>query len=333
MTNDIYCIGLTRTELQTLRVLLPATFPILIAEPDALDEAMVVHISNQARCIVLNPKRLTSSQLADVLCAQDELLTSDHPIPIILFSAPMTREQHHEILMQEYQIPVIDLHKRIDRNRALAMKLLRESSLPCWQDRCAMCSNMFNDAWYLIDLETTGLDMWKDRIIAIRYTRMANFEAHGETTLYIRQPEPLPEHITELTGITDNMLARGISLEEAIGELNALPCKDTPFVFTGEDFTAGFLNAAFLRSGKTFDRPYLAIDKLANIPFGYLMQRRARNIPSLVAPELTESAYLDPELQALYALTKCTFEALMTRYDVRCPGQFEKLYAADITDV
>lgn len=333
MTNDIYCIGLTRTELQTLRVLLPATFPILIAEPDALDEEMIVHITNQARCIVLNTKRLTAAQLEDVLRAQDELLTSERPVPIILFSTNMTREQHREIRMPEYPISVVDLHKRIDRSRALAVKLLRESSLPCWQDRYAMRSNMFNDAWYLVDIETTGTDVWKDRIIAIRYAQMANYEVRGETTLYIRQPEPLPEHIIELTGITDSMLVRGISLEEAVGELDALPCKDTPFVFMSEDFTAGFLNAAFLRCGKTFDRPYLAIDKLANIPFGYLMQRRARNIPPLVAPELTESAYLDPELQALYALTKCTFEALLARYDVLCPGQFDKLYAADITDV
>lgn len=196
-----------------------------------------------------------------------------------------------------------------------------------------MRGNMLNDGWWLIDIETTGLDVWKDRILAIRYTQMADYKVRGETTLYIRQPEPLPEGISELTGITDDMLARGISLEEAVSELETLPCADTPFVFAGEDFTAGFLNAAFLRCGKTFDRPYLAIDKLANIPFGYLMQRRARNIPSLIAPELTENACFDTELQSLYALTKCTFEALLARYDVHCPGQFDKLYAADITDV
>lgn len=333
MTNDVYCIGLTRTELQTLRVLLPATFPVLSAEPDALDAQMIVPITHQARCIMLNPKRLTRSQLADVLCAQRALLTSERPVPIVLFSAPMTRRQQHEIPLPEYPISVIDLHKRIDRSRALAVKLLRESSLPCWQGRRAMHSNMLSDAWYLIDLETTGLDIWNDRILAIRYAQMANFEVHGETTLYIRQPKALPEIIAQLTGITDDMLSRGISLEEAIGELDALPCKDTPFVFTGEEFTAGFLNAAFIRCGRTFARPYLAIDKLANIPFGYLMQRRARDIPSLAASEAIESPWLDPELQALYALTKCTFEALVSRYDVRCPGQFDKLYAAELCDL
>ena len=36
MTNDIFCVGLTRTELQTLKVLLPITFPIMIADPDTL---------------------------------------------------------------------------------------------------------------------------------------------------------------------------------------------------------------------------------------------------------------------------------------------------------
>lgn len=63
-------------------------------------------------------------------------------------------------------------------------------------------------------------------------------------------------------------------------ELDSLPCKDTPFLFTNEDFATGFLNAEYLRCGKTFDRPYVAIDKLANIPFGYLMQRKAWNIPA-----------------------------------------------------
>ena len=93
------------------------------------------------------------------------------------------------------------------------------------------------------------------------------------------------------------------------------------------------MNAAFLRCGKALDRPYLAIDKLANIPFGYLMQRRARNIPSLADPESTEDLLFDTELQELYALTKCTFDALMNRYDVRCPGQFDKLYAAELSNV
>ena len=93
MTNDVFCIGLTRTELQTLRVLLPTTFPILTTEPDALDEAMIEHIAEQARCVVLNPKRLTAAQLEEFLYAQRRLLENKRPVPILLFSANMIRRR------------------------------------------------------------------------------------------------------------------------------------------------------------------------------------------------------------------------------------------------
>ena len=116
-------------------------------------------------------------------------------------------------------------------------------------------------------------------------------------------------------------------------QLEGLSCSDTPFVFTSEEFTAGFLKAVFLRCGKSFIRPYIAIDKLAAIPFGYLMQRRALNIPSLIDPSSSSNLFFDDQLQELYELTKCVFENLCIRYDVRCPGQFDKLYAAELCGV
>ena len=175
MTNDIFCVGLTRTELQTLGVLLPITFRIIPVSSEALDHAAVVRVIDQARCIILNPKRLSVDLLDDFLRGQDYQRWNNAPVPIILFSDTMTKEQRHEVFMPEYPILSVDLHERFDRNRNLAVKLLRESTLPCWQNREVMRSNMFNDAWYLIDIETTGLDRWKDRIIAIRIARMANY--------------------------------------------------------------------------------------------------------------------------------------------------------------
>ena len=333
MTNDIFCVGLTRTELQTLSVLLPITFRIIPVSSETLDHTAVVRVIDQARCIILNPKRLSVDLLDDFLRGQDYQRWNDAPVPIILFSDTMTREQRREVFLPEYPILSVDLHERFDRNRNLAVKLLRESTLPWWQSREAMRSNMLNDAWYLIDIETTGLDRWKDRIIAIRVARMANYEINWERpTIYIRQSEPLPAPVAEITGITDEMLAGGVSMEEALEELDSLPCKDTPFLFANEDFATGFLNAEYIRCGETFDRPYIAIDKLANIPFGYLMQRKVWNIPAMVGFEPVGNRPFDDQLQKLYALSRCTFEALQTRYDVRCPGEFERLYAAELCE-
>ena len=138
------------------------------------------------------------------------------------------------------------------------------------------------------------------------------------------------------SGLVDNSLLCELAQydvsEEALEELDSLPCKDTPFLFANEDFATGFLNAEYLRCGKTFDRPYVAIDKLANIPFGYLMQRKAWNIPALVGFKTLRKQPLDEELQKLFALTACTFEALQTRCDVRCPEEFAKLYAAELCE-
>ena len=203
MTNDIFCVGLTRTELQTLGVLLPITFRIIPVSSEELDHAAVVRVIDQARCIILNPKRLSVDLLDDFLRGQDYQRWNDAPVPIILFSDTMTREQRREVFMPEYPILSVDLHERFDRNRNLAVKLLRESALPCWQNRKVMRSNMFNDAWYLLDIETTGLDRWKDRIIAIRIARMANYEINWERpTIYIRQAEPLPAQISETVSYT-----------------------------------------------------------------------------------------------------------------------------------
>ena len=83
MTNDVFCIGLTRTDLQTLRVLLLITFPILTTEPDALDEAMIEHIAEQARCMVLNPKWLTAAQLEEFLYAQRRLNGMTEAMPFL----------------------------------------------------------------------------------------------------------------------------------------------------------------------------------------------------------------------------------------------------------
>ena len=46
MTNDIFCVGLTRTELQTLGVLLPITFRIIPVSSETLDHTAVVRVIN-----------------------------------------------------------------------------------------------------------------------------------------------------------------------------------------------------------------------------------------------------------------------------------------------
>ena len=58
MTNDVYTFGLTRTELQTLMVSLPITFPITQCDANGMQQQDLRHIMDTARCIVINPKHI-----------------------------------------------------------------------------------------------------------------------------------------------------------------------------------------------------------------------------------------------------------------------------------
>ena len=105
----------------------------------------------------------------------------------------------------------------------------------------------------IFDLETTGLDISKDRIIQISYIK-AMPDGNEKRANYMVNPEcKLSPIITELTSITDEMLADKPTFKELSGTL----VKD----FEGCDF-AGFNSNRFdvpmlaeelLRAGQSFD--------------------------------------------------------------------------------
>ena len=98
----------------------------------------------------------------------------------------------------------------------------------------------------IFDLETTGLDISKDRIIQISYIK-AMPDGTETRRNYMVNPEcKLPSIITEITSITDEMLADKPTFKELSGTL----VKD----FEGCDF-AGF-------NSNRFDVPMLAEELL-----------------------------------------------------------------------
>lgn len=108
-----------------------------------------------------------------------------------------------------------------------------------------------------LDIETTGLSPERDRIIEIGAVKYKNGEAAGEFSCLVRTYGPLPEKITELTGITDEMLAGGCEEKTAITEFLAF-AKEMP-VLLGHNigFDYSFIKVAALRCGMEFEREAL----------------------------------------------------------------------------
>lgn len=112
-----------------------------------------------------------------------------------------------------------------------------------------------------IDIETTGLSPEKEKIIeigAVKYDDGVQKEVFS--TLVNPQREGIPERITDLTGITDEMVKDAPSEGEAMGSL--LRFLDGETILLGHNilFDFSFLKVAAVRRGAAFE--FQGIDTL-----------------------------------------------------------------------
>ena len=60
----------------------------------------------------------------------------------------------------------------------------------------------------IFDLETTGLDLVKDRIIQISFIKVYPDGSEERGNFFVNPGKPIPHEVTELTGITDEKLRK-----------------------------------------------------------------------------------------------------------------------------
>ncbi|HWR65180.1 MAG TPA: helicase C-terminal domain-containing protein [Bellilinea sp.] len=92
-----------------------------------------------------------------------------------------------------------------------------------------------------IDLETTGLDPQKDAIIEIAAVRFSGTRVEAEWTSLINPARAIPPLITQLTGITNDMVRNAPPIKAVIQELAAF-IGDSPVVGHNVQFDLGFLH-------------------------------------------------------------------------------------------
>lgn len=71
----------------------------------------------------------------------------------------------------------------------------------------------------VIDFEMTGLDAKKDRIIEIGAVRVRNGKKVDVYATLVNPMFPIPQEVTQLTGITDEMVQQGTDMDEALSKL------------------------------------------------------------------------------------------------------------------
>ena len=105
----------------------------------------------------------------------------------------------------------------------------------------------------IFDLETTGLDFIKDRIIQMSYIKVSPDGTEVRKNLFVNPGRPIPQEVVELTGISDEDVKDAPTFKQLAATLEQ--------EFTGCDF-AGYnsnhfdvpmLAEEFLRAGIDFD--------------------------------------------------------------------------------
>lgn len=105
------------------------------------------------------------------------------------------------------------------------------------------------------DLETTGLDKEKDRIIEFAGIKVFPDKRQERFETFINPERPIPEEVQELTGITNEMVAEAPTFQEVLSTLIAL-IKDADL--SGHNvlnFDIPMLSAEFRRVGYSLPGP------------------------------------------------------------------------------
>ena len=113
-----------------------------------------------------------------------------------------------------------------------------------------------DDTIVVLDFESTGLDTLKDRVIEIGAVKMTGGTLVDTLSILVNPKIPLRPKITEITGITDMMLADKETAETAIPKLMDF-IGDAAIAAHNAAFDGKLLKAELRRLGREFNAPIL----------------------------------------------------------------------------
>ncbi|SFH49503.1 DNA polymerase-3 subunit alpha [Tindallia magadiensis] len=117
----------------------------------------------------------------------------------------------------------------------------------------------FTDEFVVFDLETTGLSNIHDRITEIGAIKISNGVIVDEFSTLVNPLKPISEKITQLTGITNDMVKEAPTIEEVIPKFVKF-IKNCVLVAHNSDFDIGFLRENISKLDYYFD--YQVLDTL-----------------------------------------------------------------------
>ncbi|MEJ6505469.1 MAG: 3'-5' exonuclease [Crocinitomicaceae bacterium] len=166
----------------------------------------------------------------------------------------------------------------------------------------------------VFDLETTGLQITKDRIVQIAILKVHPDTSQEELNLIVNPEMDIPQEVIDIHGITNERALKAPTFKEIAKELKAFIGNSDLAGYNSNKFDIPVLAEAFLRVGVDFDLTNRNFIDVQNI-FHKMEQR------TLVA---AYKFYCEKELKNAHDAmhdTKATWEVLekqLDKYDLDC---------------
>lgn len=163
-----------------------------------------------------------------------------------------------------------------------------------------------------LDLEFTGLDPVRDRVVEVGAVRVGGDGVERELSTLVRPDRPMSAQAIAITGITDAQLAGAPTFAEIAPALReilegaALVCHNVPT-------DLGFLQREFARTGAPLAPPDIAVDTL-------LFARRLFSFPRNHLPEVCARLGVDPPGHRALADARATAAVFRKMVAILDPG-------------